>query len=1817
MDNSKNLYETFVSDIGDLPDKRPDHAIEIINKRTPFSTRFVNPDGSFTEEIFNIPQFYNNAKEKTWKRIDNTLQAHEGVYENTENDIKVRFVNQAGTRDLLTIEKDGRSISINPVNANTVSGEVKNSEITYWQIFPDTHISYQLQGAAVKESIILTKFSNNNSITFELILKGLADVVEADGTIAFTDEKGNKIWHFRKPYMTDANGKFSDQVRLSLRKENEKAYLDVIAGKEFLEEASTKYPVTIDPTIDNWNIMVDTFVASLFPTSSYSNLALLYTGNDPAYYGTMRSLVQFFLPSLPSSSRITSATFNAYQTKSDAANSAIGLHRIISSWGSSATWNTQPTINATPESTITNNAANTYWQWDITQLVKDWYNGVQSNYGFMLKQQPETAPFRSFRSVSGGTNTPRLSINYVVDALGLENYWAYTKDGVNPSNGNLVLQYTDFSIPGRGVPVSVTRTYNSRSAASGIFGYGWRSNIETQLVDAGSGPITLIDDDGTRHIFGQSTNNTYVASGGVYLTLVKNADGTYTITQTDGVKFNFNPNGRISSIVDTNSNSTHFAYTSGKLSSITDASGRVTNIAYDANGYVSTITYAGNRTITYAYDTNGNLIKSTNAAGKFVTFGYDANHNLTSVTDERNTTTTLTYDTAADRVSSISRPITINGTVQTSTTTYTYDTMNSITTMVDGEGRRTDYTYNPNGNVVQTTENPLDTANRAITTFSYNNNNLTEVKDPNSNRSGSTSTYVYTYDPNGNITSVKLPENQTANYTYDNQNNVTQEQDFNDNTTTFAYNSDNDLIEAIDPYFQTTANRYSPNGNLSYSTLPMSTADNLLSNSSFEISSNGITPNEWAQSVEPGKTATFSWPNDSKFGKKSYAIANTTGWATIGSGLVSIVSGWNYIISAYFRAPDVIANNNAIIAIEYFNVTGTKLSEETYSFSVENAFDWTRIQAVLDAIPTGTARLKVNLGIDSATTGTIYFDGIQLEAGTVVSAYNLVENSSFERSSINSMPDYWTGSNTLTSSDRTDSTEKFVGSYSFKITGQSGVNKYIRQRINISGDGNNRFTLSGWSKQTGANVAGGYYALQVAINNTDGTTDWSNANDFSKTRSDWQHLAVEVNPAQNKTFSSIDIYCYYYNQTGAAWFDAIRLETGSTITAYGYDTAGNYVTSITDPYKNAVTTAFDAVGNATFITDAKNKTTSYLYDNRNLLTQVTDAKNNTTIYGYDNTGNRITVKDARNNTTTYQYNEFNLVSSITNPLNQVMQFGYDKNGNMTKLLFPKGDAITFAYNALNRLNGIYYNGVQKWSYIYDANGNIKSVTNAATGQSVTYTYDSNNRLTRQEEGTSNRLDFAYDANSNLTTITAAAGASIVVTGYAYDSLDQMVAISRNTGNLVKMVYDERGNVATIKRSNGIYTTFEYDALNRVISIKNYNTGGSPFDSQFYTYDANGNRASLQTSLGTVDYLYDASNQLIEETLLDGTKINYGYDAVGNRTLKTVELLSGGTSAIVYSYDNANQLIDVGGQPYTYDANGNLTSNGSKTFVYDERNQLQQIKDASGNIIASFTYDDKGRRNSMTASGVTTNFHYSGNKVVYETDASNTITAEYTWDTNGNPVTFTKNGATYYYHTNAHGDVLGLIDSSGTIVATYEYDAWGNIIGQLGTMASANPHRYAGYRYDEVTGLYYLMARYYDAAIGRFITRDPFHGISENPLTLNQYSYANGNPILYVDVSGNFAIGVNFAASAINVLLGLAVGGGVGAIQSFIINRGKREAMKIFTRTVTSKIIAWGAPHLAWIIGAAVAFAMDYFNLGSAIARFIDSRDTYPNNGWLG
>ncbi|MEN6327368.1 MAG: RHS repeat-associated core domain-containing protein [Syntrophomonas sp.] len=147
---------------------------------------------------------------------------------------------------------------------------------------------------------------------------------------------------------------------------------------------------------------------------------------------------------------------------------------------------------------------------------------------------------------------------------------------------------------------------------------------------------------------------------------------------------------------------------------------------------------------------------------------------------------------------------------------------------------------------------------------------------------------------------------------------------------------------------------------------------------------------------------------------------------------------------------------------------------------------------------------------------------------------------------------------------------------------------------------------------------------------------------------------------------------------------------------------------------------------------------------------------------------------------------------------------------------------------------------------------------------------------------------------------------------------------------------------------------------------------------------------------------------------------------------------------------------------------------------------------------SYTYDAEGLRSKkINLDGTSTRYHCDNyGRVIAESNANNLVTAQIIW---GDKPLARKIGNTFYYYLyNGHGDVIYLTDISGNIVNSYTYDEWGNIVSKQEQIS--NPIRYVGEYYDEESGLYYLRARYYDPAIGRFISKDSVKGQIDNPLS---------------------------------------------------------------------------------------------------------------------
>ena len=204
-----------------------------------------------------------------------------------------------------------------------------------------------------------------------------------------------------------------------------------------------------------------------------------------------------------------------------------------------------------------------------------------------------------------------------------------------------------------------------------------------------------------------------------------------------------------------------------------------------------------------------------------------------------------------------------------------------------------------------------------------------------------------------------------------------------------------------------------------------------------------------------------------------------------------------------------------------------------------------------------------------------------------------------------------------------------------------------------------------------------------------------------------------------------------------------------------------------------------------------------------------------------------------------------------------------------------------------------------------------------------------------------------------------------------------------------------------------------------------------------------------------------------------------------------------------TYDTMGRMNKIGNDVLTWNGKGQLTSYKNISFTYDVRN----LRRTKGNL--TYYYDGNG--------------HILGEKGTKSINGVNQeIEIIYTY--NMDKITgFVYNGVGYFYLRNIQGDILSIYKSEDlSLVASYQYDAWGNhTVTNYGeeNIGNINPIRYRGYYYDEETGLYYLNSRYYDPRLRRFISPDTLSILDETMSEingLNLYMYCKDNPVMYVD-----------------------------------------------------------------------------------------------------
>jgi len=613
---------------------------------------------------------------------------------------------------------------------------------------------------------------------------------------------------------------------------------------------------------------------------------------------------------------------------------------------------------------------------------------------------------------------------------------------------------------------------------------------------------------------------------------------------------------------------------------------------------------------------------------------------------------------------------------------------------------------------------------------------------------------------------------------------------------------------------------------------------------------------------------------------------------------------------------------------------------------------------------------------------------------------------------------------------------------------------------------------------------------------------------------------------------------------------------GYQVTSSTYDPAGR-LTDTTAPSNSTSPTAYGGAGNDTV----------YIYDAAgHVLTTTTGAYGGTdatTSNCYDPDGNKTASVAADGNTssvalcsgsspyrtsssyqTAYSYDSAGELVSKTAPATtwassgQTTTYSYDANGNQLTSEDPNGITTTNTFSSLNQLSGVSYSGSSAPSvgYTYDANGNRVQMTDG-TGTS-SYTYDAFDEMTSSQNGAGRTVDYAYDSLGNVTGTTYPLGSgatwapSSTVT-YGYDAASQMTSVTDFNGNSVNVSNTADGLPSSMVlggSGDSISTTYSPEDSPSAISLSNSSTTLLGFS---YSDEPSGGIASESgtpsSSLSPASYSYDAQGRVTQMTPGSTSAKSYSEDASGNLTT----IPTGATA----SYDNASELTSstLSGTTtnYTYDAAGNRTQasvGGSTTATgtYNGANEATGLSDSAANMTAA-TYDGNGVRATATATptgGSSATQHF-----VWDSSGSNPqllmdSTNAYIYGPAATPIEQVNlsSGTVNYLLSDALGSVRGVVAASGSLVASTNYDAWGNP-ESTGGLTSYTPVGFAG-GYTDPSGLVYLIHRYYDPTTGQFIGVDPLVSQTGQP-----FSYAGNDPVNNSDPLGLCSVWNPFASGS--------------------------------------------------------------------------------------
>lgn len=1896
LPEKENNYSSFNNIVGENPEESK-IVKELTGERTENSKEFLLEDGTKMIAQYNEPVHYKDSKGK-WVEYNNTLsedktaspdEAGDSSYTNKSSDISVNLSNKAKSKNMISLQSNGYKISWGYDNAGKSKADVKKNnektsgndkfttlknittETLYKGVFNDVDLQYFVTTTGIKENIILKSSKAQNEFTLNYKIPNLTAKQKDDKTITLSNKDGKEIYTISAPYMYDANGSSSTQMKIEIVKQKgSNLQVKLSADYAFIHTIGRVFPITIDPEITTTLKSDLTFYENA--NGSINSYGPYYTSKNSYAICTVNNL-----PKLENGEDVISAKYS-FETENGSNLFAdegenpiiVNAHKLTSASNGNVKYDSK--VLDYDSLTYEDNR---YLTFDLTSTFKGWYSDTNTK-GFVMEALDTVGSKKVvFKSYTKTSTKPALTLIYK-DFTGTESNLSYhtinvgtnAQAAVSNYLGNLVINQTLYEGTGSRMPLSITATYNSINKDTAFengpaSGYGWqfsfnqyvREVTDKNLTKAGYNYI-YTDADGTDHYLKLAEGETakWEDEDGLGLTLTKDENNIFIDNGSTTQTYDSTANGgKLLSEKDEHKNTITYTYTDGDLTKITDGSGREVQLKYKSstNGkkVVSRITKPDGTKIDIAYTTAKDKVTSISFNdGHTSRFEYDDNYNLISISG-------------------------VSDSYMKSLPTHKF-------------------TYT-NGKVTNITEYGTDGTEGNHLNISYKADNTTVFTD----KQGHSETHIF--DNSGSTVSVL-------------------------NSNGYATSSENTGL-----VINNSANAYTKNY------ITESSQQTEVGGGKYYFVSNGTkgsTASKGGKVTVDNSAATEEDGYYQYLGTTSLKVENPTSEnnSAFFTGFAhqfkeTTFNGKDVTFSAYVKTKNVKqiysgGSVGAILKVKCLDSSG-KTVKEINSIGLTGTLDWQRISVTAN-VPSTTASIRV-YGLIRYASGTAWFDCIQFEEGNCANNFNALQNSDFssndnwlteENKSISANKGTVTIGGTAgafddenadsSSDDSTDETQPSTytktvtetepndsittyDDYGNAVKTEQGYvtrtvkktyeveesetteevtspsdsdnsadnddsdtssddnslgSKYIYQNIKVGRAGVS-FKINGTAKSNSVPLSNENRTFGIALNiyyNNSSTPEFHYQN-FSADTDGYQQVSLSVTPEKTNEVVNYIAFAFVYaynenemtvdnaevnispliqssedskNETSEK--EAVDEEVLSESidkskpymqTSSEYDSTGNYVTSETNEQGSTTKYAYDANGNKTAVTDGNGNVTNYTYDtNGNVLS----IKNGTSGNDYSYTGSG-SVSKITHNGFSYSFNYdvfYNLVSTKIGNV-AITSNTYDSNGNLAKTTYANGDYFEYTYDDYGNITLITGETGKIAEMIYNKQGLVTKAVDYSSGETSYYYYTFDGSLESEYRTSSDGSLTHYiitDSNGNTVEKTSVNGQTKTITTGTDKDGKSFVS---NDGVTNETSTDDFGRTTQVRtvRSDGTLvfnTDYEYadgkaeNSTTNLVSKYSQSYGSDSVLSYDYSYDNNGNITEIKQNGKLINkYTYDSLNELKEEyDYVNKFYINYSYDGAGNLQNKYEQVLdpnygypTGTQHGNTYEYTDTSwkdKLTKVNGSNISYDANGNpLTYRDGMSFEWENGRILKKINTSDKSV--QMSYDSNGMRTQKTVDGVKTNYYYDSNKNLIALVKGNDTLLFY-YDSDGSATSFSYNGTMYFYVKNLQGDVIRIIDLAGTEVASYVYDAWGNIKDTKGepTILEINPIRYRGYVYDTETSLYYLQSRYYDPFTGRFLNADIYCDTgTSTPLSTNMFAYCENNPISNADEGGYIAANV----------IGAVIGGIVGAVGGYFLTNWLADKLNL--HGWKRNVFVWG---LSAVIGAAAA-VIGYF-IGPYVAK---------------